>query len=223
MEGVYSVLTIKHLGITEEEFEKSLFTFLNSNKSRPGSVVIKEFGEGGDNPHYNLIERKYQRPDNRRITIQKFYERHSWECGVNCVKSKKVTNLADLMGIYLKKEEKSEEIYENNFYTETLREKIKKSSEKMKYPSHTKKKIISYEQAPHFIIQALEHLGYLELNYITFKEAIKYLVKDNYGVKQIFRNMTEIYIQVRILFDDEDGELEKFILKKLDKDLIYEN
>jgi hypothetical protein len=93
----------------------------------------------------------------------------------------------------------------------------------MKYPSHVKKKIISYEQAPHFIIQALEHLGFTTLSYDTFKEAIKYLVKENYGLKQVFRNMTEIYIQVKILYDDDDGALEKFILKKLDKDLIYEN
>lgn len=225
MSYLFSVLTMKHLGIKEEEFEKKLLDFLlkvvtveNVNPF----YLVKERGKYGDNPHYNLVEKTNQRPDNRRRQLMKFYEKENWETQRNTIRSSKVSDLIGLIGEYLEKEENREILFEYNFLTEEIKNKVKKAKEQMPYPKPINKKRIPYEQAPDIIWDTIKFLGHSEttINRNEFIQAIKYLIKQNYEMKQVLNNITQIYIRLLVIAEDDDSALSQYIINKLENDLI---
>lgn len=229
---LFSVLTMKHLGIPEEVFEMLLMKFLNEGiKEWNPYYVVKEMGKNGDHPHYNVVEKTNQRSDNRRKQFQNWYKKNDWFYSKPTIKTSQVCDLISLIGEYLEKEETRVCLGEKGFLNDELIEKIEERKKAMPYPSRINKKVITYEQAPNVILEAMKFLTTNEkpqLDRRTFAQAIKYLDRNNYEMKQIFNNISHIYIRIWNILDDENEEEDKddilmiWINHKLDKDIAYQ-
>lgn len=222
---LFTVLTMKHLGIPCEVYEELLLKFLNKtegiNDVRP-YYVVKELGRNGDNPHYNVIEKTNSRSDNRRKQYQNWYKKMDWKYGKITIKTSTVSDLIGLIGDYLEKEENRIILAEYNFMTDEIKEKVDTRKSAMPYPKQINKKIIPYEQAPNIIYDAMKFIDKIEnpvITRYTFAQAIAYLDKNNFEMKQVLNNITHIYIRLKILAENDTDLLLQFIHNKLDKDL----
>lgn len=227
---LFTVLTMKHLGIPEEVYEMLLIRFLDEGiKEWNPYYVVKEMGKNGDHPHYNVVEKTMQRSDNRRKQFQNWYKKNDWFYSKPTIKTSQACDLIGLLGDYLEKEEGRIILAEKGFLTDDIKEKIEQRKKAMPYPVRINKKIITYEQAPNIIYEAMKFITKDEnpnLDRRTFASAIKYLDRNNYEMKQVLNNITQIYVRIWNMIDVEDeGDnniLLTYINNKLDKHLAYE-
>lgn len=228
---LFTVLTMKHLGIPEDVYEMLLMQFLNEGvKEWNPYYVVKEMGKNGDHPHYNVVEKTMQRSDNRRKQFQNWYKKNDWFYSKPTIKTSQVSDLISLVGEYLEKEEGRVILGEKGFLTDEIKKKVEDRKKEMPYPGRINKKVITYEQAPNVIYEAMKFLSGNEkpnLDRRIFAQAIKYLDRNNYEMKQILNNITHIYIRIWNLLDDrEEDDKEDVLLiwinNKLDKDIAYQ-
>lgn len=239
---LYSVLTHKHLQITTEEFLTKLSSFIMPYRTteyppahEPIFYIVRENGRNNDNPHYNIIEKTDTRQDNRRRQFVKFYEKNGWEVTKHSIRVTKVVDIIQLIAGYLRKEENYIVTHHNKLITDEMRKKIKEFEEEMPYPKHLRKKVITYEQAPDVIYQTIKFL-YPDENQIVsndgiainntrvqFREAIHYLIRHNYEMKNILNNISHIWIRIESIASNSQMSLEMYINKQLTKDIYYLN
>lgn len=217
--SLFSVLTIKHLGIKEEYFETKLFDYLENHKNTLRYYVVKEYGKHGDNPHYNILEdlKRAQRTDNRNTAWANFYKRNSWEVKKGkTINVKIIKNEIDLIMGYLKKEEKAH-IFPYGMYITEERSLLcldwKCPDEKCSFPKY---ETHSFMDMCHVIM--LEH-DESTWNREKFKNALKRCFAKGINIQPVLNKPSQYFCIVGQMVDKNNEELDRYLENKLSKDL----
>lgn len=192
--------------ISPKECEYSCIeSWLLSYKKVKYDLIIKEYGSDGNHPHLNIIWTEVQqRSDDftRKLKTALTRSKVEYTKSPNLIRSKKITNVRQLIGGYLQKEPNYEVLYNSGVYN--LEEmKIQPLKRKNRW-----KGIMSFSNAP------LDIIEYCELNNIDYlysygdkehhNNNVKYLLgeisyTENLQVHHLLKKLEEIHLGVLFL------------------------
>lgn len=218
--SLFSVLTIKHLGISENTFESKLFEYLENQRNTLKYYVVKEYGKNGDNPHYNILEdlKKAQRTDNRNTAWSNWYKRNSWEVAKGkTIQVKIIKDEIDLIMGYLKKEEKAYIFPQGNYITEE-RKKLcldwkPQTDKQLQFPKY---QVFNFMDMCHLILAEHDESTWSR---DAFKKCIKRLLASGINIQTVLNKPSQYFIVVGQLISINDEQLDRYLENKLSRDL----
>lgn len=196
---MYSVISPKESEYNEIE------QWLLSYKKVSYDLIIKEHGKDGDHPHLNIIWTDVdQRTDDftRKLKTAMTRAKVQYTKSPNLIRSKKITNVVQLIGGYLQKEDNYEVLYNSGKY-DLDKMKIQPLRRKNKWSG-----IISFSNAP------LDIVEYCELNNIDYLNEVgdcehhsnnlKYLLgrisfTERLQVHHLLKKLEELHLGVLFL------------------------